>query len=111
MAQRVTWYIALVSAAALLSGVALFFAAPAVSADSVRALLLLAFLAIVAETLSLMLPNSASGSLAFIPYLASAIISPNWASLASVALVKCVVDTARRVDRRAALFNIGAHTL
>lgn len=111
MQRRVNSYITLVSVAALISGVALFFAAPTVTADSIRALLLLAFLAIVAETLSLMLPNSASGSLAFIPYLASAIISPSWVALCSVALVKCVVDSARRVERRVAVFNIAAHTL
>lgn len=111
MARRVTPYIILVCAGALTSGIALFFAAPIVSPDSIRALILLSFLAVVAETLALMLPNSASGSLAFIPYLASAIISPSWAALVAVAAVKGFVDSVRRVDRRAALFNVAQHTL
>src|SRR5437762_13231590 len=111
MARRVAFYVILVSAAALASGIALFLTAPAVSGDSVRALVLLSFLAIIAETLALVLPNSARGSLAFIPYLASAVISPNWAALVAVAGVKLIVDSVRRVEARAAIFNIAQHAL
>jgi putative nucleotidyltransferase with HDIG domain len=111
MTRRVTGYIVFVTAAAVLSGVALFMASPVVGADSVRALLLLSFLAIVAETLALVVPNAASGSLAFIPYLASAIISPSWAAMLSVAGVRAVVDVVRRVDVRVAVFNVAQQML
>src|SRR5438046_7078337 len=111
MARRVTPFIILVCAGALASGIALFFAAPMVSADSLRALALLSFLAVVAETLALVLPNSASGSLAFIPYLASAVISPNWIALVATAGVKAAVDSVRRVEARTAAFNAAQHAL
>ena len=111
MARRATAFIILVCAGALASGVVLYLAAPSVSAGSTRALLLLSVLAVVAETLALVVPNSASGSLAFIPYLASAIISPSWQALVAVAGVKTIVDSVRRVDRRTALFNVAQHTL
>src|SRR5690242_10489147 len=109
MTRRVTPYVVLVTTVAAASAALLYRAAPAVGADSIRALVLLSFLAIVAETLALVLPNSARGSLAFIPYLASAVISPNWASVVAVAAVKALMDGARRVDRRVATFNVAQH--
>ena len=111
MSRSVTFYIGLVAAAAVASGLALFATAPAISAESVRALLLLSALAVVAETLALLLPNSARGSIAFIPYLASAVISPNWASLLAICCVKLLVETARRVDARLLVFNVAQHGL
>src|ERR1051326_659198 len=111
MNRKVTFYVVFVSLAALLSGAALYLAAPSVSSDSAKALLLLSFLAVVAETLALVLPNSARGSLAFIPYLASAVISPNWASLAALAAVKGSVEGVRRTDPRVAMFNVAQHVL
>jgi putative nucleotidyltransferase with HDIG domain len=111
MRRSGTVFIALVAIAAIASGVALFAVAPVVSAASVRALLLLSALAIVAETLALLLPNSARGSIAFIPYLASAVISPNWASLVAIGSVKLVVDSARRTAPRAVIFNVAQHVL
>src|SRR5438093_440947 len=111
MSRRVTPFVIVISAVAAANGILLYAASPVVGADSVRALLLLSFLAMVAETLALVLPNSARGSLAFIPYLASAVISPNWAALVAVAGVKGIVDSVRRVEARAAVFNMAAHSL
>ena len=90
---------------------ALFAVAPGISGASIRALLLLSALAVVAETLALLLPNSARGSIAFIPYLAAAVISPNWASLVAIGSVKLVVETANRMDLRLVVFNIAQHVL
>ena len=111
MTRRVTVYVIAVSALALGSGIGLYVSAPAVSGQSMQALVLLSFLALVAETLALMLPNSATGSLAFIPYLASAIICPNWAALVAGACVRGAVDLVRRVHPRTTLFNIAQQAL
>jgi putative nucleotidyltransferase with HDIG domain len=111
MTRRVTPYVILICALAVASGVALYLTSPSVSSESVRALLLLSFLAVVAETLALVVPNSARGSLAFIPYLASAVIAPSWIALVAVATVKALADSVRRVELRAAIFNIAQHAL
>lgn len=111
MARRIKPFILAVGATALLSGTALFFAAPTVTSESIRAVGLLSFLAVIAETLALVLPNSARGSLAFIPYLASAVIAPNWISLVAVASVKGVVEGVRRIDGKTAVFNVVQHVL
>ena len=111
MAKRVNIYIFLICAVAATSCVLLYTVAPNVTGDSLRALLLLSFLAVLAETLGLVIPNSARGSLAFIPYLASAVISPNWAAVAAIALVRAMADIPRRVDKRTLIFNVGQQAL
>lgn len=111
MARKASLYILFIAAVAAVSGVVLFAMAPAVSSAELRALGLLSVLGLVAETLALALPNSARGSLAFIPYLASAVIAPNWAALVAVAGVKTLVEGTRRIDLRIAIFNIVQHVL
>src|SRR6185503_19337567 len=111
MSTRLTVYILLIALAAALSGVALYSVSPDISGASIRAVVLLSALAVVAETLSLLLPNSARGSIAFIPYLATAVISPNWASLVAIVSVKLLVDTAQRVSVRTLAFNVAQHVL
>lgn len=85
--------------------------APLISGDTFRALLLLSFLAVVAETLGLVLPNSARASLAFIPYLASVVIAPDWAAVVAIALVRALADVPRRIDKRTVMFNVGQQAL
>jgi len=104
-------YIAIVSTAAAASGVALVLVEPTIGPDSIRALLLLSALAVGAEALALLLPNSARGSIAFIPYLASAVISPTWASLVAIGVVKILVETIRRTQLKARVFNVAQHVL
>lgn len=111
MTKRVARFTIVVGTTAAVSSVALFFAAPSVSGEALRALFLLSFLAIVAETLGLVLPNSARASLAFIPYLASVVISPNWAAVLAIALVRVIADLARRIEKRTVLFNVAQQAL
>jgi hypothetical protein len=47
--------------------------------------------------------------MAFIPYLAAAIVVPNWTALAGVSIVRLLID--RRREPIKALFNISAHGL
>lgn len=72
---------------------------------------MLSFLALVAETLGLVLPNSARGSLAFIPYLASAVIVPNWTAVVAIAVVRAISDIPRHVEKRTLAFNVATHAL
>lgn len=111
MAYRLRAYTALLGVIALMTCGALYLVAPIVPNEAVRALILLSFLAILAEALGLVLPNSARGSLAFIPYLASAVISPSWAAVLAVASVKCIFDISRRQEKSAVAFNATQHAL
>src|SRR5947209_6290932 len=98
----------------LLSGVmgaSLFLRAPHVSSNEAFAILLLSILAIIAESLGFVLPNSARGSIAFIPYLASALVVPSWPTVVGVILVKTITELTRRGKLGLMLLNVALHVL
>src|SRR5215204_6522742 len=72
---------------------------------------LLAVLAVMAEALGFLLPNAASGSIAYIPYLASVLIAPNWSTLAAVALVRAGTEVFQRRPLEKRVFNIAQHAV
>ena len=94
---------------ALTGGIALYLRAPHVSSEQLFAILLLSVLAVVAELLGFVLPNSARGSIAFIPYLACALVVPTWATVAAVVVVRALVEVTQRSKINSALLNIGLH--
>jgi hypothetical protein len=73
--------------------------------------LLLCSLAVTAEFLSYLLPKAATGSIAFIPYFAAAIVAPNWTSVLGVVLVKAGVEVWRRKPPIKAVLNVSAYAL
>jgi len=86
------------------------FGPPAAGAGFEDALYLCA-LAIAAEFLRFQLPQSAAGSMGFIPYFAAAIIVPTWESVAAVVLVKAVVELSRGNDRVKSTLNVSSRAL
>lgn len=111
MNRKVLFYrIAMISASAA-SGSALLLHSAGVSRVEIFAILLLSILAVVAELLAVVLPNSARGSIAFIPYLAAALVVPSWPTVLAVAAVKALVETVRRSDPVRALLNVALHVL
>src|SRR5919198_437235 len=111
MNRKLGFFRAAIVGAALASGLALFGLSPRTSSADFFAILLLSVLAVVAELLAYVLPNSARGSIAFIPYLACALIVPSWATVVAVAVVKAVVETGRRTKLSSTLLNMGLHAL
>lgn len=111
MDRRLLLYRTGVILAAAASAVALFFRASGCTGEEAVAIFLLSVLAIVAELLAVVLPNSARGSIAFIPYLAAALVVPGWPTVVGVACVKAVVEAVRRDKFVIALLNIGLHAL
>src|SRR5205823_11449842 len=93
------------------SSIALYLRLPRSSSEEFFAILLLSILAIIAELLAFVLPNSARGSIAFIPYLAAALVVPSWATIVGVAVVKAVVEATRRNKLSLALLNVALHAL
>jgi putative nucleotidyltransferase with HDIG domain len=111
MNRRLTLYATAVVAGAIVSAGALYMRAPVVAPESVFPILLLSVLALVAELLSYVLPNSATGSIAFIPYLAAAVVVPSWIAVVGIVGVKTVVELVRRKSLFVSLFNVAQHAL
>src|SRR5438105_8471352 len=111
MNRKLILHRATVILAAMASAVALFLRSPGYTAQDLFAILLLSVLAIIAELSAFVLPNSARGSIAFIPYLAAALVVPSWATIVGVAVVKAVVEATRRNNLSLALLNVALHAL
>jgi HD domain-containing protein len=111
MRGRINVYVAAVTIAAIAAMGALYVRGPHVPSSMVSDAMLLCGLAITAELLSVLLPRSATSSIGFIPYFASAIVVPAWPSVVAVFVVKVVVEVwSRRAPIKAAL-NVSAHVL
>ena len=103
MNARAKLYVTLAIVLAAASAAGLYVYDPTIPDDGLLTVVLLCSLALIAEALVLLMPNSVSGSIAFIPYLAAALIVPNWIALLGVAAVRGVLDH-RRADGAGTLF-------
>jgi len=108
---RAKWYVATVLLGALLCSVVMYMSDTALPNKDISAVVLLCILALVAEALVLLMPNSMAGSIAFIPYLSLALIVPNWLALVGVVLVRTVTEIISRRVAPTALFNIGQQAI
>jgi HD-GYP domain-containing protein (c-di-GMP phosphodiesterase class II) len=102
-------YIIAACGAAAISCFALYSQVP--SDSSTADLLLLSALAIVGETLSVVLPRSASGAMGFIPFFALALVVPTWESAVAVGLVKAIAELWARRELAKGVFNTASHVL
>jgi signal transduction histidine kinase len=106
MTKRTGLYIAGVSTCAVLANGALFLLAPEVQSADFVAVVWMAAIGIFVNMLTFRLPRSGSGSIAFIPFLAGAIISPTWvACLAAIAAVT-FAELSKRSANIKLLFNV-----
>lgn len=111
MNRKLWLYRTTVVLVALTSGIALYLRSSRVTSEELFAILLLSVLAVVAELLGFVLPNSARGSMAFIPYLACALVVPSWATVGAVVVVRALVELTHRSRISSSLLNIGLHAL
>lgn len=109
--MRLLTYIASVFAiAAALTG-GLFAMEPTLTLDGMLPLLMLSVLALVAEILAFFLPQSARGSIAFIPYITAILLMPSWITCLAVLLVKLISELPRHNDWLKKSFNVASHVL
>lgn len=109
MRRFIPWYVATIAAIALIGTAALWLRGPDVPPNVMADAVLLCTLAVSAELFAYVLPNSAGGTIAFIPYFAAAIVVPSWPSVISVIAVKTVTETwARRAPIKRVL-NVASH--
>lgn len=109
MRVRVEFYVALIVTAAVGCGWLVFRQQPAVPDGSLAAIVLLGLLAAVAEALVFLLPLSATGSIAFIPYFATILVAPTWLSLVVIAGIRVLADAVARRETIKTLFNSAQH--
>ena len=104
-------YVAIVCVIAAILMAAVIATSGAVDAATRNGVALLAVLAVVAEALGFLLPNAASGSIAYIPYLASVLIAPNWATLLAVIIVRVGTELLQHRPSEKRIFNVAQHVV
>lgn len=109
--RKISTYVGAVVACAAVAMVAVYYVAPTVDDAGLRAVLLLSLLAVVAEWLGFMLPRSASGSISFIPYLATVLAVPSFPTVIANVGVRAGLEVTRRRSPTKALINIATIAL
>jgi len=84
MKSPIARYVALVCLAALGASIALFLGEPAFNGEFARAALTFGLISVLTQLLSYRTGGSSTGSVSFIPVLASAAIAPHWVSVVAV---------------------------
>jgi HD-GYP domain-containing protein (c-di-GMP phosphodiesterase class II) len=106
MARRVSAFIALTVITAVAAALTVGYVLPAATQQQQAAVLVLCVLGLVAELLMYRMPHAASGSIAFIPLLSAALISPTSLAVAGIGLVTLIAQIQRRNSVKKALFNV-----
>ena len=104
-------FVMLLCVAAIASTTLLAISAPTVPSNAATALGLLSLLAIVGEAWSFLLPQSAISSIAFIPYMAMALVVPHWSTVATIAVLRALDEARSRRPPIKAAFNVAQFTL
>ena len=85
--------------------------AASLQAEQISAIIVLCAFALVADLLLFLLPQGASGSIAFIPTLCAVLVVPSWYTVVAMAIEKAIAESARRAEFEKAVFNVAQNTL
>jgi putative nucleotidyltransferase with HDIG domain len=99
-------FVGVICGASLISAFALYAGTPGIPTNDVATLVTLGCLALTAELLAFVLPRGARGSVAFIPYMATVLLVPSFAALATIAVVKTIAEVAGKRESQRQVFNI-----
>lgn len=110
MRKSAVAYVSAVCLLAVLCTAGVYAYAPRAGAGDALTVGLLCALAMMAELLGFMISDAATGSVAFIPYLATVLIAPNWQALTAVIAVKALTEFWARA-RIKAIFNVAQHAV
>lgn len=111
MGNRITRYVALVCAAAIGAVIALYQSDPTFSPQFARAALTFGLISILAQLLSYRTSRESSGSLSFIPVLATAAIAPHWVSVVAVCASALAAQLLAKKNLLKTLFNASQEAL
>lgn len=105
MQTRLKAYLFAICLAALMATAAMYAVSGKMPAGMIGAAACLAAFGVLAELLMYQMPHGGTGSIALVPYLASALVSPNFAGLAAVGVAQAVGEAIRRRSPVKAVFN------
>jgi HD superfamily phosphohydrolase YqeK len=111
MNKHVRVFVIATATLALLAAALLAFEAPQVVPAELRAVICLGIVALITQLFGFTLTKGATASISFVPFLASAAISPNWLTAASVVLMTVPVQVARSRGAWKAIFNVSQQCL
>jgi putative nucleotidyltransferase with HDIG domain len=106
MQAQISRYVALVSVAAVGTAAALYMRDPGFNPDFARAALTFGMISVLANVLTHKTSSDATGSLSFIPVLASAAIAPHWLTAVVVAAAALAAQLFARRTALKSLFNV-----
>jgi HD-GYP domain-containing protein (c-di-GMP phosphodiesterase class II) len=105
MSNRINQYVAVVALGALGAAIALFLRDSSVPQEYARASLTFGMISMLAEALRYQTSRESTGSLSFIPLLASAAIAPHWLSAVGVGLAALAAQVFTKKSPLKAVFN------
>ncbi len=111
MRVSIKQYVTLATFAAIGSGIALYFRNPDFSVDFVRAAVTFGLISTLAQALRYRTGSESSGSLSFIPILASAAIAPHWVTVVAVAVASLAAQLLARKQILKTIFNSAQNAL
>jgi putative nucleotidyltransferase with HDIG domain len=111
MNRAIKQYVTLVAIAAIASGFVLYMRDPQLSVEFARAAITFGLISTLAQALRYQTGSDSSGSLSFIPVLASAAIAPHWISVVSVGLASLAAQLLARKTVLKTIFNSSQNAL
>ena len=111
MNKRVEVYILAIVALATCLSAWLYASLDTVSPDHIRVAICFFTLGTLAHILRYHLARAATGSIAFIPYLALVVLSPNWVAVVSIGAAVAVAEVISNRPHIKTVFNVAQHVL
>ena len=111
MNSQVRTYVAVTIFLAFAATAALYVQAPAFNSNFGTAVLCLGTIALLTQILTFTLARTATGSISFVPFLASAAIAPHWLTPVSIFIVVTIIQATRSVHIVKRIFNVGQQCL
>ena len=111
MTRNIRTFVGLVAFAALTCAVFTYLRQPDIDPAQVAAALSFAAMGLLVQTLSHRISNGSYGSIAFIPYLASIIVTTSWVAVVGVTVSTALVEVYRRSGTLKGLFNTAQFSL
>ena len=109
--KKVEFFVGCVVMAGTCAAGLLGIVSPALPEGAWPAIGLLTLLAIIGEAWSFLLPQSAATSIAFIPYMAMALVVPHWTTVLAIGALRAIEALRRRADVIKSVFNVAQFVL
>ena len=107
----IRWYVAIIAVAAATVALVLYVMEPAIASRELTAVLVFAALGVVTHSLGFDLARSADGSIGFLVYMTSVLVSPSWVTVAAVAGSVAIVEISRQRLPLKKFFNVVQYSL